>query len=153
MGSTPTDGNPIKLSGAFFTLCAILRFIVASAAEAKLGALFLNCKEGMIFRMTLKEMGHPQCKTLVHCNNAMAIGNANNTVKRQRSRSMEMRYFGFVIKFPKMCMMSNTTLGSKIWHTARVNTTQVHITKQYAPGIYMKRIHPWYYQDDTDLAL
>jgi hypothetical protein len=49
MGWTPKDGDPIKLNGAFFTLCAILRFVVTSVAEAELGALFLNCKEGMIF--------------------------------------------------------------------------------------------------------
>jgi hypothetical protein len=49
MGWSPKDGDPIKLNGAFFTLCAIVKFVVASAAEAKLGALFLNCKEGMIF--------------------------------------------------------------------------------------------------------
>ena len=32
MGWSPTDGDPIKLNGAFFTLCTILRFVVASAA-------------------------------------------------------------------------------------------------------------------------
>jgi len=49
MGWSPKDKDPIKLNGAFFTLCTILRFVVASAAEAELGALFLNCKEGIIF--------------------------------------------------------------------------------------------------------
>jgi hypothetical protein len=49
MGWSPNDGNPIQLNGAFFTLCAILSFVVSSAAEAELGALFLNCEEGMIF--------------------------------------------------------------------------------------------------------
>jgi hypothetical protein len=49
MGWMPKDGSPIILNGVFFTLCAILRFVVASAAKAKLGALFLNCKERMIF--------------------------------------------------------------------------------------------------------
>jgi hypothetical protein len=49
MGWNTNNGNSIKLNGAFFTLCAIVCFIIASAAEAKLGALFLNCKEGMIF--------------------------------------------------------------------------------------------------------
>ena len=83
MGWSPTNGDPIKLNGAFFTLCMILRFIVASAAKAKLGALFLNSKEGMIFRLTLEEFGHPQPKTHVHCNNATAVGIANNTVKCQ----------------------------------------------------------------------
>ncbi len=52
MGWLPKDGDPIKLNGAFFTLCTILCFVVASAAEAELGALFLNCKEGIIFRLT-----------------------------------------------------------------------------------------------------
>jgi hypothetical protein len=41
----------------------------------------------------LEEMGHPQPLTTVHCNNPNAVGIANNTVKRQRSCSMEMRFF------------------------------------------------------------
>ncbi len=49
MGWGTKNGDPIKLNGAFFTSCAILHFVVAFAAEAKLGALFLNCKEVMIF--------------------------------------------------------------------------------------------------------
>jgi hypothetical protein len=49
MGWNAKDGDPIKLNGVFFTLCAILCFVVASTTEAELGALFLNCKEGMIF--------------------------------------------------------------------------------------------------------
>jgi hypothetical protein len=83
MGWDTKDGDPIKLNGACFTLCAILHFIIASTAKAKLGALFLKCKEGMIFQMTLEELGYPQPKTMVHCNNATTVGIANNTVKRQ----------------------------------------------------------------------
>jgi hypothetical protein len=49
MGWHPDPSKPIKLSGAFFTLCAILHFVVPSAAKAKLGALFLNCKQETIF--------------------------------------------------------------------------------------------------------
>jgi hypothetical protein len=49
MGWTPKDNKPIKLNGAFHTLCSILQFMVASVVEAGLGALFLNCQEGMIF--------------------------------------------------------------------------------------------------------
>jgi hypothetical protein len=60
MGWKPNATKPIKLNGAFFTLCSILRFVVASAAEAELGALFLNCKQAAIFRVTLEEMGHPR---------------------------------------------------------------------------------------------
>jgi len=58
LGWMPVDGESIKLNGAFFTLCAILKFVVSSAAEAKLGALFLNCKEDKIFRLIIKELRH-----------------------------------------------------------------------------------------------
>jgi hypothetical protein len=51
MGWSPTDGDPIESNGEFFSLCAIIWFAVASAAKVELGALFLNCKEGMIFRL------------------------------------------------------------------------------------------------------
>ncbi len=37
-------------------------------------------------------MGNPQPKTPVHCDNITAVGIANNTIKRQRSQSMEMRF-------------------------------------------------------------
>ena len=64
---------------------SIMRFVVASAAEAELGALFHNCQTGMIFWKTLKDLGHPQPKMPVHCDNATAVGIASNTVKRQLS--------------------------------------------------------------------
>jgi hypothetical protein len=90
MGSLPKDGDPIKLNGAFHTLCSILRFVVASAAEAELRSLFLNCQEGLVFKTTLEDLGHPQPKIPVHCNNATDTGIAPDTIKRQQLRAMEM---------------------------------------------------------------
>jgi hypothetical protein len=43
MGWSLQNGDPIKLNGT------ILCFVVALVAEAELGALFLKCKEGIIF--------------------------------------------------------------------------------------------------------
>jgi hypothetical protein len=93
MGWKPNPTQPIKLNGAFFTLCAILKFVFASVAEAELGVLFLNCKQATIFLLTLAEMGHPHPPTLVNCDNSTMVGIANKTVKYQWSRSMEMRFF------------------------------------------------------------
>jgi hypothetical protein len=93
MGSLPKDGKLIKLNGIFHTLCSILRFVVASVAGAELGALFLNCQEGMIFKTTVEDLGHSQPKIPVHCNNVTAVRIANNSIKRQQSQVMEMRYF------------------------------------------------------------
>ena len=81
------------MNGAFHTSSTIMRFVVASAAEAELGTLFHNSQTGMIFQQTLKDLGHTQPKTPVHCDNATAVGIASNTVKRQGSPSMEMRFF------------------------------------------------------------
>jgi hypothetical protein len=94
MGWMPQNGEPIKLNGAFYISSSIMRFVVASAAEAELGTLFHNCQTGMIFQQTLKDLGHPQPKTPVHCDNATAVGIASNTVKRQQSQSMKMRFSG-----------------------------------------------------------
>ena len=58
-----------------------------------MGALFLNTREAKILRITLQELGHPQSPTPIHVDNTTVTGIANNTIKRQRSRSMEMRYF------------------------------------------------------------
>ena len=80
-GWLPKDNEPIKLNGAFHTLCLILRYMVASVAEAKLGALFLNRHEGIIFQLTLEDLCHPQPKIPVHCDNATAVGIANNIIK------------------------------------------------------------------------
>jgi len=93
MGDVPEDGKPILLNGNIFIVCSILKFVVASAAEAELGALFINGKETKVIRLILEEMGHLQPKTPIHCDNKTATGIANDTVKKHRSRSIEMRYF------------------------------------------------------------
>jgi hypothetical protein len=145
MGWTTKDGDPIKLNGAFFTLCTILRFVVASAAKAELGALFLNCKEGMIFRMTLEESGHPQPKTQVHCDNATAVGIANNTVKRQRLRSMEMRYFWGCDKIAQNAY-------DVIWHPGQENLADYQSKHHIGP--HHQTVCPWYlHEKNSPLVL
>ncbi len=49
MGWKPVDGQSIKLNWAFYTNSVILKFVVASAVEAELRALFPNCQDGIIF--------------------------------------------------------------------------------------------------------
>ena len=93
LGSRPQADKPILLNGIIHVLCTILRFVAASAAEAELGALFLNAKEAKVMRLTLEELGHPQPPTPIHVDNSTTVGIVNNTIKRQKSRSMEMRYF------------------------------------------------------------
>ena len=46
-----------------------------------------------VVRLILEEMGHKQPPIPIHVDNTTAIGIVNSTIKRQRSRAMEMRYF------------------------------------------------------------
>jgi hypothetical protein len=140
MGWRAKDGTPIELNSAILSLCAILCLIVASAAEAELGALFLNCKEGMIFRMTLKELGHPQPKTQVHCNNATTVGIANNTVKRQHLQSMEMRYIW-------VCDKIAQDAYSVKWHPGQENLADYQSKHHLGP--HHQAVCPWYQHNEN----
>jgi hypothetical protein len=59
LGSLPVNGNPIKLDGAIHINCTILKLVATSAAEAELGALFLNAQEAKALILNLDELGHP----------------------------------------------------------------------------------------------
>ena len=83
LGGVPTKGQPIRLNGAILVLSSILKCVAASAAEAELGALFLNLREARIIKLTLEELGHPQDDVSTHCDNTTAVGIANGTVKQQ----------------------------------------------------------------------
>jgi len=93
LGSLPRNVDPIKLNGAIHVTCTILKLVAASAAEAELGALFLNAQEAKVIRLVLAKLGHPQPPTPIHIDNTTTVGIVNNTIKQQQSRSMEMRYF------------------------------------------------------------
>jgi hypothetical protein len=135
MGWIPKDGAPIRLNGAFHVSTTILRFVVASAAEAELGALYHNCQTGIIFRLTLEDMGHPQPKTPVHCDNATAVGIANNTIKRQRSRSMEMRFFWVGDKIAQ-------DMYKLAWHPGQENLADYQ--SKHHMGAHHVAVRPWY---------
>ncbi len=93
LGSTPCDGSPIQINGTVHVTCTILKLVAASAAEAELGALFLNAQEAKAIQLVLEELGHPQPPTPIHINNTTTAGIVDNTIKQQRSRAMETRYF------------------------------------------------------------
>ena len=93
MGSLPYNGIPLQLNGPLHVTANICKFVVASAAEAELGALFYNCQDATIMRLSLAELGHPQPPSPVHCDNSTAVSIANDTVKKQRSRAMEKNFF------------------------------------------------------------
>ena len=82
LGSLPKNGEHIKLNGNIEITCAILKLVAASAAEAELGALFLNTRQARVIRLILAELGHPQPPTPIHIDNTTAVGIVNHKIKK-----------------------------------------------------------------------
>jgi hypothetical protein len=66
------DEIPIN-NGAVLNISQIIRAVMSSAAEAELGALFINAKTAVSMRQTLIELGHLQPHTQMQTDNATAV--------------------------------------------------------------------------------
>jgi hypothetical protein len=91
MGSA-NIGNA-ALNGAVLASTSIMKPVLSSASEAEIGALFDNCKKATILRTMLAEMGWPQPATFIQTDNSTACGIANDNIKLQRSRAMDMCFY------------------------------------------------------------
>ena len=65
----------------------------SSAADAELGALYINACEAVSIQNLLLEMGHKQSKTPVQTDNSTALGVVNSNIQPRRTKSMDMRYY------------------------------------------------------------
>ena len=62
------------------------------AAEAELGALYLNACEAVYLRQILTKMGHPQPQTPIQTDNSTAEGMVNNKIQPKRTKTMDMQF-------------------------------------------------------------
>lgn len=85
--------RPPKINGPVHVLCTILKHVVASEAEAKVGANFESAQQGVMFRQKLAEMGHLQPPTPIQTDNAAAAGIINDKVRQRKSRTIDMRFY------------------------------------------------------------
>jgi hypothetical protein len=69
-------------NGAIHNNTSISNIVVSSPAEAEMGSLFYNAKDGTGFRTTLEEMGHTQEATPMQTDSTTALGIANGTIKQ-----------------------------------------------------------------------
>ncbi len=123
------------MNGVFHISTTILRFVVASAAKVEFGALYHNCQTGIIFQLTLAKMGHPQPKNLVHGDSATAVSIPNNSIKRQHSRSMEMRFFWIGDKMAQ-------DMYDLSWHPGQENLADYQ--SKHHIGSHHVAVRPWY---------
>jgi hypothetical protein len=63
-----------------------------SAAQAEIGALYLNAREAVYLRQILIEMRHPQLPTPIQTDNTTAEGVINHKIQPKRTKAMDMRF-------------------------------------------------------------
>jgi hypothetical protein len=71
----------------------VLKQVMSSAAEAEIGAVFINAKEGAVLRTTLEELGHKQPPTPMETDNTTATGYSYGTIKQKRTKAIDMRFY------------------------------------------------------------
>ena len=79
-------------NGAVLNISTIIRAVMSSAAEAELGALFLNAKAAIPIKITLEEMGHNQPQTPIQTDNSTAQGVITNKIQPKATKAMDMRF-------------------------------------------------------------
>jgi hypothetical protein len=80
-----------RFNGAVLSIAQIIKFVMASAAESELAALFVTARKMIPHRQTLIAMGWPQPKTPIQTDNSTAVGVTNKTIVPRRAKMMDMR--------------------------------------------------------------
>jgi hypothetical protein len=68
MGSNTYDATRLT-NGKILIISTVLTHIMSSEAEAEIGSLFINAKEGTVLLRTLEELGYPQPPTPLETDN------------------------------------------------------------------------------------
>ena len=72
-------------------IAQIMKHVVSSAADAEIGALFINARQAIPARMAAEELGHPQPPTPVQTDNTTALGFANKNLQPKVTKSTDMK--------------------------------------------------------------
>ncbi len=83
------ENIPIN-NGVVLNISQIIKAVMSSATEAKLGALFINTKLVVLMQRTLEELGHPQNCTPIKTNNLTAHALLTNKIQPKVLKTMHM---------------------------------------------------------------
>eukprot|EP00804_Cyclotella_cryptica_P017822 CCRYP_001229-RA/>CCRYP_001229-RA protein AED:0.18 eAED:0.18 QI:0/0/0/0.66/1/1/3/0/737 len=87
-----SENDPVPShNGPVLTIAQMIKFVMSSAAESELAALFICAKEMVPLRQSLIEMGWPQPQSSIQTDNTTALGVANKTIIAKKMKSMDMR--------------------------------------------------------------
>ena len=70
-----------------------MRNIMASAAEAEYGTIFVNAQTAVPIRTTISEMGWKQGPTAIQVDNYTSVGITTKEFRQKKSKAMDMRFY------------------------------------------------------------
>ena len=68
-------------NGAVLNIAQLIKAVMSLAAEAELGALYINTRKAVPMHQLLTEMGHIQPRTPIQTDNSTACGVINNNIQ------------------------------------------------------------------------
>ena len=80
-------------NGAVLSIAQILKNVMSSAADAEIGALFVNSRLAIPARTMLIEMGHPQPPTPMQTDNTTALGFVTKNLQPKQTKSTHMQHW------------------------------------------------------------
>ncbi len=120
-------------NGAVLTIAQIIKAVMSSAAEAELGALYINARELIPLRHLLIEMSHPQPPTPIQTDNSTALGVVINTIQPKRTKAMDMRFHWLRSRI-------NQQQFRPYWRAGTTNLAD-YVTKHH-PAIHHQAVRP-----------
>ncbi len=102
-------------NGTILTTATIIKAVMSSAAEAELGALYINAKEAVYLQQRIDAMGHPQPRTPIQTDNTTAKGVINKKYNRNAPKQWTCDSIGSATVKHRVNLKFIGGRGRRIW--------------------------------------
>ena len=89
--SLSENNNMPRWNGPVPTIAKTIKFVMSSASEEELGAMFITAQEMVAMRQTLQEMKWPKPKSPLQTDNSASAVVVNNTTVPRKLKTMDRR--------------------------------------------------------------
>ena len=135
--SCQTVTCPLQIMGACKQFCKIIKAVMYSTAEVKLGALFFNTREYMYMWKILKKMGHKQYQTPMQKDKQTVEGVINKNIQPKCTKIMDMRFHWLQSRESQEQFRYFWRLGTRnrgyYWKTACTRPSSKYPTRYFDP--------------------
>jgi hypothetical protein len=125
-----SNDDPIpRLNGSVLAISHIIKYDMASAAEAELAALYITAQEMIPLHNALIKMGWPQPKSSIQTDNSTTHGFIQDTIVQRRIKMIWMRLHW-------LCCRAAQGQFRFYWDKGSMNMADYH-TKHHPPAYHL----------------